>query len=84
PFILAALFLVTVLHTLAGVSRPYTNLILATLKVVLFGMMTWSNPLAQTILSASQNALLRAIPLDIRSALSALRLEPNITLYAAC
>ncbi|KAI0744427.1 hypothetical protein C8Q76DRAFT_594744, partial [Earliella scabrosa] len=84
PFILAALFMVTVLHTLAGVSRPYTRLILATLKVVLFGMMTWQNPLARKVLSASQDALLRRIPVDIRTALSALHLEPQITIHAAC
>ncbi|KAI0735939.1 hypothetical protein C8Q76DRAFT_568477, partial [Earliella scabrosa] len=84
PFILVALFLVSVLHTLAGVSRPYTNLILATLQVVLFGTMTWQNPLAQKMLSASQDALLRSIPLDIRTALSTLRLEPKVTIYATC
>ncbi|KAI0688944.1 hypothetical protein C8Q76DRAFT_600011, partial [Earliella scabrosa] len=84
PFILAALFLVTILHTLAGVSRPYTRLILATFRVALFGAMTWQNPLVQSVLSASQEALLRRIPVDIRTALSALHLEPPLTIYAAC
>ncbi|PIL28484.1 hypothetical protein GSI_08522 [Ganoderma sinense ZZ0214-1] len=84
-FILAALFMVTILHTLASVARPYTQFILATIQVLLFGALAWStNPLAKAVLDASQKALLKCIPLDIRTALSLFELEPDIVLYAVC
>ncbi|KAI1788720.1 hypothetical protein LXA43DRAFT_862608, partial [Ganoderma leucocontextum] len=84
-FILAALLMVTILHTLASVARPYTQFILATLQVLLFGALSWhTNPIAKAVLDASQNALLKRIPLDIRTALSLFELEPDMVLYAAC
>lgn len=85
PFILAALCLVSILHTMAGVARPQVQLVLATLQVVLFGAFTWeSSPAVRNILSETQSAVLHRIPLDIRTALSSLCLEPNIIIYAAC
>ena len=65
-FILAALFLVTILHSLSAVARPQIQLVLATLKVMLFGALTWtSNSLVNAILTESQAALLGSIPLDV-------------------
>nr|VWO97532.1 Adenylate cyclase (EC (ATP pyrophosphate-lyase) (Adenylyl cyclase) [Ganoderma boninense] len=85
PFVLAALFMVTILHTVASVARPYTQFILATLQVLLFGVLSWhTNPIAKAMLDASQDAILQRIPLDIRSALSFFDLEPDIVAYAAC
>lgn len=84
PFILASLLLVTVLHTLASVSRLYTQLILATLRVLLFGALMLGNPPAPNILSAVQEALLSRIPLDVRTVLSKLQLEPTFITYTTC
>lgn len=52
---------------------------------MLFGTFTWqTNPLARAILTESQKALLHCVPLDIRTALSSLYLEPDVVIYAAC
>ncbi len=83
-FLVAALFMVSVLHTLAGVSRTHTQLILATVQVVIFGAMTYHHPIAQSLLSKAQKSLIRKVPLDIRKALKTLALEPEITVYATC
>ena len=77
--------MVTILHTVASVARPYTQFILATLQVLLYGLLSWHvNPLAKAVLDASQHAILQRIPLDIRAALSFFHLEPDIVAYAAC
>ncbi|KAI9069151.1 hypothetical protein FKP32DRAFT_1536368, partial [Trametes sanguinea] len=87
PFLMAGLVMVTVLHTLAGVSFPAVQYILATLKVVLFGAFTMNTTMSGSraqLLSAEQLAALRAMPLDLRTVLDHLDLTPDITTYACC
>ncbi|KAI1788016.1 hypothetical protein LXA43DRAFT_895304, partial [Ganoderma leucocontextum] len=85
-FILAALFMVTILHSVASLARPYTQFILQTLRVVLFGALTYeTNSTAQAVLSATRDTLLGHVPVDIRTILSSLHLEPTgIVEYAMC
>ncbi|KAI0370446.1 hypothetical protein BV20DRAFT_944213, partial [Pilatotrama ljubarskyi] len=85
PFILCALMVVSILHTVAAVSRPYVALVLATVKVVMFGAFTAGNTrLGEAALTAAQAALIRDVPIDVRTAVSKLHLEPNIIKYACC
>ncbi|OJT14959.1 hypothetical protein TRAPUB_8489, partial [Trametes pubescens] len=85
PFVLCVLLVVSLLHTVAAVSRPFTALILALVKVVVFGAYSLGSTSAgQAASSTALSALLRAIPDDVRTALSALGVEPNIVRYACC
>ncbi|TBU36326.1 hypothetical protein BD309DRAFT_838011, partial [Dichomitus squalens] len=81
-FLLAGLLMVTILHTLSDVARPDAAFALSTLKVVIFGAFTFST--AGNALSPPQHALLNKAPSDIRTVLTRLGVEPNITRYASC
>lgn len=86
PFLLAALLLVVVLHTLSSVSRSESSYILSTLEVVLYGAFAYDasgRGLPQTLTTA-QNAFFQELPRDVRTAMSMLDLEPEYTLYACC
>lgn len=84
-FIVAALVTVTILHSVAAVSRPYGHFILATLRVVLFGAFAYqTNPIARYVLTAAQVLLLKAIPIDVRAAMRLLRVQADIVQYATC
>ncbi|KAI1785655.1 hypothetical protein LXA43DRAFT_855457, partial [Ganoderma leucocontextum] len=88
PFILAGLLMATVLHSLASVSMPQATYMLATLRAVLFGAFTLSYAIPTTSTSSQLNALhkdlLKRIPLDIRTVIDILQLDPDITQYACC
>lgn len=88
PFIMAALLAVTVLHTLASVSRPNCAYLLTALQVVIYGAFMYD--VSQTSshgtrsLSAAQQAILNTIPTDMRTVINNLDLEPEYMLYACC
>lgn len=84
PFLLASLFMVSALHTLSGVSRDASNLILATLRALLFGAFVACSPGTSRGLLPRQQAILDSIPRDIRTVLTHLKIEPVITKYATC
>ncbi|PIL35041.1 hypothetical protein GSI_02828 [Ganoderma sinense ZZ0214-1] len=81
-FLLAGLLMVTVLHTLSDVARPEAAYALCALKAVIFGLFVWSN--TTNMLFPSQQALVDDTPVDIRTVLARLGVEPQITRYAAC
>nr|VWO97371.1 SPI-1 type III secretion system export apparatus protein SpaS (Secretory protein (Associated with virulence)) (Virulence-associated secretory protein) [Ganoderma boninense] len=84
-YLLAGLLMATILHTLASVSFPRADYLLATLRVLLFGAFTanHAHPIPTSV-TATQRSLVDAIPLDIRTAMKDLYLEPEITTYATC
>ncbi|KAI9062806.1 hypothetical protein FKP32DRAFT_1554566, partial [Trametes sanguinea] len=82
PFLIAALFMVCALHSLAHVARPYANLVLATIKVVILGATMACG--GSSRLPELQQRLLKRVPSDVRSAIDLLGLEPELTVYAAC
>ncbi|CDO75322.1 hypothetical protein BN946_scf184517.g5 [Trametes cinnabarina] len=88
PFLMAGLVMVTVLHTFAGVSFPAAQYVLATVKVLLLGAFTlemFDLPGSPTpLLSPAQQAALRGVPLDLRTVLDLLQVNPNIVSYACC
>ncbi|KAI0349526.1 hypothetical protein OH77DRAFT_1364012, partial [Trametes cingulata] len=90
PFILAALLMTSALHTLSGVNRPTTNLVLTTLRVFLVGaFMSCSEEHPDASkgpphLTRSQQALVDSIPRDVRTALSRLNIQPTFIRYASC
>ncbi|KAL7283106.1 hypothetical protein ACG7TL_002531 [Trametes sanguinea] len=95
PFILLGLLMMSALHTLCGTSRPATNLILVTLRVVLTGAFmacnghsvhshTAHNPRSRDSLSDFQQKVLDSIPRDIHTTLSHLKVETEFIRYATC
>lgn len=84
PFLIAALFCVTVLHTLATLSRSDSAYLLAVIRVIVFGAFIFEGRSSHPSLSAAQQEVLRNIPLDIRTVISSLDLEPEYLLYACC
>ncbi|KAJ3001370.1 hypothetical protein NUW54_g6466 [Trametes sanguinea] len=84
PFLLCALVMVCILHSVAHVARPYANFILATIKVLLLGAVTFSSGSSE--LTAAQRNLLRQCPSDVRTAMKilGLDLDADTTVYAAC
>ncbi|CDO75810.1 hypothetical protein BN946_scf184951.g8 [Trametes cinnabarina] len=87
PFITAALVMTTLLHAVASVSRPYSNFVLATIRVLLHGAFIYCNrssSSATSTLSALQHEVVQTIPKDVRTALQALGIAPDILRYAAC
>ncbi|KAI1785300.1 hypothetical protein LXA43DRAFT_900068, partial [Ganoderma leucocontextum] len=84
-FLLAGLLMATVLHSLASVSFPRVDYLLATLRVVLFGGFTANSVRSlPTSVTSMQRSLIDSIPLDIRKVMKDLHLEPDITPYASC
>ncbi|KAH9834090.1 uncharacterized protein C8Q71DRAFT_725300 [Rhodofomes roseus] len=85
PFLLITLLMVSALHTISGLNREAANLILATLRALLFGaFIACSAPHGRRQLTSEQQAILDSIPRDIRSVMSQLKVEPSMTKYAAC
>ncbi|KAI0323133.1 hypothetical protein GY45DRAFT_1213215, partial [Cubamyces sp. BRFM 1775] len=82
PFLVCALIMVCILHSLSHVARPYANFILATIKVVLLGCAMACN--GSNELTGAQRQLLRQIPSDIRTAIKMLDLEPDMAVDASC
>ncbi|OSC96417.1 hypothetical protein PYCCODRAFT_1379203, partial [Trametes coccinea BRFM310] len=82
PFILAGLLMACVLHAIAAVRGSNMRFVLVTLQVMLFGCLTYCN--ASVHLTPAQHNIVNAIPDDIRTVLSALKIEPDITRYASC
>ncbi|RPD70232.1 hypothetical protein L226DRAFT_426777, partial [Lentinus tigrinus ALCF2SS1-7] len=85
-FILAALLLATVFHALAEASRVDLAFLLAGLKAILFGAFLWSNNTLgiSSSLTNAQRDMLNGIPMDIRTIIKKLDLEPPIIRYAVC
>ncbi|RPD53703.1 hypothetical protein L227DRAFT_467796, partial [Lentinus tigrinus ALCF2SS1-6] len=85
-FILAALIMTTVLHSLIATSRPHTQYVLITLQAVLSGAFAWCNTQLQHSprLTAGQSDLLNKLPDDVREAIKSLGLEPDFVRYACC
>lgn len=81
-FILAALLMVTLLHTVSSVAFVQADFMLSTLRILLFGTLTWST--GATVLASNQQDLLDKIPRDARTAISKLKLNVDITEYAVC
>ncbi|OSD01989.1 hypothetical protein PYCCODRAFT_1344209, partial [Trametes coccinea BRFM310] len=82
PFLIAALFMVCALHSIAHVARPFANLVLATIKVVILGAIMACG--GSSRLSDLQRSLLGRVPSDVRSAMDILGLEPELIVYASC
>lgn len=89
----AALFVVTAMHTFAAVSREQCELLLNLIRVVLYGALTWEQ--TRTLFwplgfvrspqpTADQLSLIRSVPIDVRTVISRLGVEPAYTLYACC
>ncbi|RDX40504.1 hypothetical protein OH76DRAFT_1307036, partial [Lentinus brumalis] len=86
PYVVAALVMTTVLHSVAAVSRMYGQYILATLEAVLFGAFVWCNTQGggRPELTPAQARVLETLPADVRTAMSWLGLEPDIVRHACC
>ncbi|RDX40340.1 hypothetical protein OH76DRAFT_1366365, partial [Lentinus brumalis] len=90
PFILVALLVTSTLHTVSGLNREAADLVLLTMRAVLTGAFIACNKAKRRNRSHSppltpeQQAMLDSVPRDIRTALSHLKVEPNIIRYATC
>ncbi|CDO76809.1 hypothetical protein BN946_scf185033.g6 [Trametes cinnabarina] len=87
PYVAAALIMTTLLHAVASVSRPYSNFVLATLRVLLHGAFVYCNRTSSadpSALSAPQRDIVNTIPKDVRTALKALGIAPDFLRYATC
>ncbi|KAI0089955.1 hypothetical protein BDY19DRAFT_872420, partial [Irpex rosettiformis] len=82
PLLSAILFLIVVLHTVASISRSQATYVLSTLRVVIFSAFTFQSLYRN--LSPAQHAFLNSVPRDVRTAMKALDLEPEHTIYACC
>lgn len=78
--------MVTILHSVASLARPYLQFILHTLRVLLFGALTCeTSSTAKAALSGAQETLLGHIPFDVHTILLSLHLEPTgIIKYTMC
>lgn len=84
-FVTAALFAVSIAHTIAGISRGYLHFFLVTIRVLLFGAFSVNvHPVANATFSIAQDVMMNAFKTDIRTILRRLSLEPDIVLYASC
>jgi hypothetical protein len=70
------------LHTLASISRSEAGLILSSFRAAIYGAFLFSN--ASKTLTQAQKILLKEMPLDVRTAIKQLDIEPDITIYACC
>ncbi|KAI0324603.1 hypothetical protein GY45DRAFT_1262517, partial [Cubamyces sp. BRFM 1775] len=86
PFILAALLMTIILHSLAAAARLPSRFVLATLQAVLYGAFLFSNVSLghPRELLPAQSEVLSSLPRDLKTALSALDLVPDIIRYACC
>lgn len=85
-FILAALVMVAVMHSIAAASRMYSAYVLRTVEAVLVGAFLWTNTRSggPSVLTPSQASLFSQLPRDVTVALSWLGLEPDFLRYACC
>lgn len=82
PFLIAALIMVVILHSMAAVARSYLAFTLATIRVVILGAIyTVKGPSG---LSPAQLALLRDVPHDVRKAAKVLKLDTSFISFASC
>ncbi|KAH9854786.1 hypothetical protein C2E23DRAFT_698484, partial [Lenzites betulinus] len=84
PFLVAGLIMVSVLHALANVSRPYASFALAAIRVVILGTILTTPGTTRYNMTSEQRSLLERVPRDIRTVIRHLELEPDFTTYAAC
>ncbi|KAI9057530.1 hypothetical protein FKP32DRAFT_1545113, partial [Trametes sanguinea] len=86
PWLLAGLFMTSVLHTLAAVSRTDLHFVLSALQAMIYGAFIYCNVAAGSppVLTAAQALLLNDMPSDIRTVLSKLDLEPPMIRFATC
>ncbi|KAI0672554.1 hypothetical protein C8Q78DRAFT_951998, partial [Trametes maxima] len=82
PFFATALVMVCVLQALAHINHGFASYVLSTVKVIVFGAMMMSR--GSSPLSSQQLELLRKVPSDVRTAIRALQLEPDVVMYTAC
>ncbi|RDX45349.1 hypothetical protein OH76DRAFT_1300383, partial [Lentinus brumalis] len=82
PFLVAALTMVSIAHTMAAVSRPVAGFMLSALQVVLVGAMFVER--SRHSATPMQRALMTIIPKDVWSAMKLLGLVPDIKKYGCC
>ncbi|OSC99816.1 hypothetical protein PYCCODRAFT_1336588, partial [Trametes coccinea BRFM310] len=82
PFLILALIMVCCLHSLAHVSRTFSKLALAAMKIAILGGIQLCG--GQSAVTREHRTLLQRIPTDVRTAMKILDLEPNFVTYAAC
>ncbi|KAH9909424.1 uncharacterized protein BXZ73DRAFT_12715, partial [Epithele typhae] len=83
PCILAVLLVTCTLHTVSGLNRLASDLVLAAFRVLLVGAFMLGTPRTASR-SPEQRALLSSIPRDIRTVLHAFDIEPPIIRFATC
>ncbi|KAG1845536.1 hypothetical protein F4604DRAFT_1688673 [Suillus subluteus] len=79
PFLLAALFFVTVLRLLVGASQPQVNFTLLSLTAIISGALSYGK-----VTLSNQTRILKLIPRDAHTVLSRFEIEPDIVLFACC
>ncbi|KAI0363523.1 hypothetical protein BV20DRAFT_946139, partial [Pilatotrama ljubarskyi] len=82
PFLLVGLFMASVLHCLAAVSRSDVRFVLASLQAMIYGCFVYCN--ASAHLTPAQHDVVNAVPVDIRTVMSQLELNTDFIRYAAC
>ena len=78
----AALVMVVILHTMAGVARPYLSFTLATIRAVIIGAIYMVQ--RPSGLTPVQLAQLEKLPNDVRTAASILKLDTLFRSLASC
>lgn len=68
------------MHALAHASRVDADVMLTSIRAIIYAAFVFSG----TELLPSQTAFLERLPIDVRTALRILDLEPDYTLYACC
>lgn len=90
PFVLAGLLVTSALHTLSGLNRDAANLVLVMLRAALVGVFVMcsksrSNSARDALFTPPDHrAILDSLPRDVRTAISRLKLQPNVVRYATC
>ncbi|KAI0827477.1 hypothetical protein BC628DRAFT_1318722, partial [Trametes gibbosa] len=82
PFVLAALVMSTILHTIHAVTRADSHYLLTTIRAILFGAFVFCN--GGRRLTSAQDSVLQTVPKDVRTALKHLHIDPEIVRYACC
>lgn len=84
PFVLAALLMTVVLHSLAAAARLPVEFVLSVLEAVLYGAFVFSNVARPNTLTTAQAEVLGTIPRTMDTVMDTLKLKPNIIRYACC
>ncbi|OSC97458.1 hypothetical protein PYCCODRAFT_1377207, partial [Trametes coccinea BRFM310] len=82
PFLVATLIMVCCLHSLAHVSRPFSKLAFATIKIAILGGIQMCG--GRSAITREHRSLLQRIPTDVRTAMKILDLDPEFVVFAAC